>query len=72
VGGAYEAITSSGITQDMIDNERIIEMFNEPDRLNYLRGLKVPVGPGDRTVPEEPYTSDKFIWVRPVSESAYR
>lgn len=72
VGGAYQPITSAGITQDIIDNERIIEMFSEPDRMNYLRGLKVPVGPGDRTVPEEPYTSDKFIWVRPVSESAYR
>ncbi|MCC6286817.1 MAG: RagB/SusD family nutrient uptake outer membrane protein [Chitinophagaceae bacterium] len=72
VAGAYEPVTSAAITQDIIDNERIIEMFNEPDRMNYLRGLKVPIGPGDRNEAEVPYTSDKFIWVRPLSESSYR
>lgn len=72
VAGPYQPVTAADITQTVIDNERVIEMFNEPDRMNYLRGLKQPIGPGDRAVAAEPYTSDKFIWVRPLSESSYR
>ncbi|MFT3946671.1 MAG: RagB/SusD family nutrient uptake outer membrane protein [Agriterribacter sp.] len=72
VGGVFVPVTAAQITQQMIDDDRLIEMFNEPDRIAYLRGLKVDIGPGDRNVAVEPYTSDKFIWVRPPSESLYR
>lgn len=72
VGGTYVPVTAGQVTQQMIDDDRLIEMFNEPDRIAYLRGLKVDIGPGDRNVAVEPYTSDKFIWVRPPSESLYR
>ncbi|MBX2922796.1 MAG: RagB/SusD family nutrient uptake outer membrane protein [Chitinophagaceae bacterium] len=72
VGGAFVPVTADQITQQMIDDDRLIEMFNEPDRIAYLRGLKVDIGPGDRNVAVEPYTSNKFIWVRPPSESLYR
>jgi hypothetical protein len=71
VGGPFVPITSASITQQIIDDERLIEMFNEPDRINYLRGLKGDILPGDRPVPVEPYTSDKFIWVIPPRETLY-
>ena len=72
VGGAYAPLAAGGITQEVINNERLIEMFGEPDRVAYLRGLKVDIGPGDRNVASEPYTSEKFIWVKPLSETDYR
>ncbi len=71
-GGAFVPVTAANITQQQIDDDRLVEMFNEPDRIAYLRGLKVDIGPGDRNVSVEPYTSTKFIWVKPPSESLYR
>lgn len=71
VGGDYEEITSGDITEDMIHDERVIEMFNEADRVNYLRGLKVDIPNGDRGAGTEPYTSDRFRIRIPESEFLY-
>ena len=75
-GQAYEVspnfVTASNITEQMIGDERLIELFCEGDRIDYLRGLKVDVAgdsdqAGDRggTVP---YTSNRFVWPVPVTE----
>jgi starch-binding outer membrane protein, SusD/RagB family len=77
-GESYEEsanyVTSANITEQMIGDERIIEMFCEGDRINYLRGLKVDIAgdtdrAGDRggTVP---YTSNRFVWPVPVVEKS--
>ena len=71
IGGAYVEVTAVTITAQMIHDERLIEMFNEADRLNYLRGLKVDVPQGERGAGSDPYTSEKFIWRIPQSETLY-
>lgn len=71
VGGPYMEITAADITADMIHDERLIELFNEADRINYLRSLKVEIPEGDRGDGKDPYTSDKFIWAIPESETLY-
>jgi len=62
-------VTSSAITEQMIGDERVIEMFMEGDRIDYLRGLKVDVPNNDpeRGVPATvPYTDNGFIWPIPI------
>ncbi|MEN1783619.1 MAG: RagB/SusD family nutrient uptake outer membrane protein [Bacteroidota bacterium] len=68
----YEPISSGQLTEDDIHTERMVEMFNEPDRIEYLRALKMDIPPGDREAASpEPYTSEKFIWAIPVAESSF-
>lgn len=71
-GMAYEAskslVTENNITEQMIGDERLIEMFCEGDRIDYLRGLKTDVGNGDRGPGATPYTSKAFVWPVPVVE----
>jgi hypothetical protein len=75
-GETYEAsanlVTTANITEQMIGDERLIEMFMEGDRIDYLRGLKVDV-PGEPDLAGDrggtlPYTSDRFVWMIPVTE----
>jgi hypothetical protein len=61
-------VTVSNITEQMINDERLIEMFCEGDRIDYLRGLKVDVGNGERGTGSVPYTDKAFVWPVPVSE----
>jgi hypothetical protein len=71
-GQAYESsshyVTAAGITEDMIHDERLIELFAEGDRLDYLRGLKMDIGPGIREEAPLPYDSKKFVWSVPINE----
>jgi hypothetical protein len=71
-GVTYEAsahyATVSNVTQQMIGDERLIEMFCENDRIDYLRGLKVDVANGDRAPGVVPYTDKGFVWNIPVNE----
>jgi hypothetical protein len=63
-------VTASNITEQMIGDERLIEMYCEGDRINYLRGMKAPaIGPGERKLPVVPYTDAGFVWKIPVTES---
>ncbi|NJK86936.1 MAG: RagB/SusD family nutrient uptake outer membrane protein [Bacteroidales bacterium] len=72
IGGVYQPITTNNITAEMIHLERMVEMFNEPDRIEYLRSLKVDIPAGDReNTSVEPYTSERFVWAVPVEESIY-
>lgn len=61
-------ITASTITKQIINDERIIEMFCEGDRIDYLRGLKVDVPNGDRGPGAVPYTDKGFVWNVPINE----
>ncbi|MEL7588725.1 MAG: RagB/SusD family nutrient uptake outer membrane protein, partial [Prolixibacteraceae bacterium] len=65
---SYHFATSANITEQMIGDERLIEMFCEGDRIDYLRGLKVDVPNGDRGPGSVPYTDKSFIWPVPVKE----
>jgi len=66
----YSPIPTGELTADMIHTERMVEMFNEPDRIEYLRALKIDIPPGDReNMGPEPYTSTRFVWAIPVEES---
>jgi tetratricopeptide (TPR) repeat protein len=74
-GVAYEAsgsyVSSGTITEQVINDERLIEMFMEGDRIDYLRGLKVdvPNNETERGVPATvPYTDQGFVWSIPVQE----
>ena len=71
-GVAYEAsahyATTSNITQQMIGDERLVELFCENDRIDYLRGLKVDVANGDRAAGVVPYTDKGFVWPVPINE----
>jgi len=71
VGGAYPEITSATITEQMISDERLIELFNEGDRIDYLRGLKKDIPKGERGPGTDPYTSEDFVWAIPVREILY-
>ncbi|MGF1637003.1 MAG: RagB/SusD family nutrient uptake outer membrane protein [Cyclobacteriaceae bacterium] len=68
IGGPYVQITAGTITEQMINDERVIEMLNEGDRIDYLRGIKVPIPKGDRGIGTDPYTSEDFVWAIPVLE----
>ncbi|ACT93029.1 RagB/SusD family nutrient uptake outer membrane protein [Dyadobacter fermentans] len=69
---AYESspnfVTESNVTEQMIGDERLIEMFCEGDRIDYLRAMKKEVGNGDRGAGATPYTSKAFVWPVPVVE----
>lgn len=71
-GSSYESstnyVTASNITEQMINDERLIEMFMEGDRIDYLRGLKVDVGNGERGPGSVPYTDKGFVWAIPTQE----
>ena len=72
VAGAYVPIDAVTLTEKMIHNERIIEMFNEPDRVEYLRALKMNIPAGDReNTASEPYNSENFVWAIPIEESDF-
>ena len=68
VGGSYIPVTSASITEEMIHDERVIEMFNEGDRIDYLRGLKSNIPKGDRGDGTDPYASENFVWAIPTIE----
>lgn len=61
-------VTVDNITEQMIGDERLIEMFCEGDRIDYLRGLKVDVPDGDRGTGTVPYTDKGFVWAIPLKE----
>jgi hypothetical protein len=71
-GQSYESsanyVTADNITENMIHDERLIELFTEGDRLDYLRGLKMDIGPGVREGGPLPYNSKKFVWPVPLTE----
>ena len=71
IGGPYQEITAAEITAQMIHDERIIEMFGENDRIDYLRGLKVDIPNGERGDGSDPYTSESFVWDLPEREKLY-
>jgi hypothetical protein len=64
-------VTSSTITEQMINDERLIEMFCDGDRIDYLRGLKENVGNGERGPGSVPYTDKGFVWLLPPGETDY-
>lgn len=68
-GGTFQPVTETEITEEMIHDERMIEMFAEGDRVHYLKGLKKDIPPGDReghTV--LPWNSPDLIWAIPTEE----
>lgn len=71
-GMTYEAsprhVTTDNITAEMIHEERLVELFCENDRIDYLRGLKVNVPNGERGAGNVPYTDKGFVWSIPVNE----
>lgn len=71
-GQSYDSsdnyVTASNITEQMIGDERLIEMFCEGDRIDYLRGLKVDVANGERGTGSVPYTDKGFVWPIPLEE----
>ncbi|MBB3699310.1 RagB/SusD family nutrient uptake outer membrane protein [Flammeovirga yaeyamensis] len=72
VGGAFVEISTGDLTEDLIHTERMVEMFGEPDRVDYLRSLKMNIPPGDREgFATEPYDSESFVWAIPTEESIY-
>jgi hypothetical protein len=75
VGGPFVPVDASMITADIIGDERIIEMFAEGDRIDYLRSLKLDIPPGERAAERGyttvPYTSEDFVWAIPEREQIY-
>jgi len=76
VGGAFVPVTAATITEDMIHNERMLEMSIEGDRVEYFKGLKQNVPRGAWRValgePEsEDYRSARFYWGIPADELKY-
>jgi hypothetical protein len=71
-GVSYEAsshfVTAANITEQVIADERVIEMFGEGDRIDYLRGLKKDVPNGERGPGAVPYTDKGFVWAVPINE----
>ncbi len=67
-GGDYVPVTAAEVTEQIIHDERLVELFNEGDRLDYLRGLKTDIPKGDRGEGTEPYTSESFVWAIPTLE----
>ena len=68
-GGPFVPTTS--INEQKINDERIIELFGEADRIDYLRSLKVDIPNGERGPGTVPYTSEDFVWAIPVREALY-
>lgn len=71
IGGAYVPVTSGSITEQMINDERVIEFFGEPDRIDYLRAMKMDIPKGERGNGVDPYTSEDFVWAIPSKELLY-
>jgi len=71
VGGPFQPTNAGTVTEQIINDERLVEMFNEADRLDYLRSLKVDIPLGERGPGAEPYTSKSFVWDIPVRETIY-
>lgn len=71
VGGPFVETSSSNITDQMISDERVIEMSGENDRIDYLRALKVDIPKGERGPGTDPYTSEDFVWAIPNRELLY-
>jgi hypothetical protein len=71
VGGAYVDVDQNSITEQMIHDERLIEMFGENDRIDYLRALKVNIPNGERATGSLPYTHEDFVWAIPSRELLY-
>lgn len=68
-GGPFQEITAGELSEDMIHNERLIEMFAEGDRVHYLRGLMKDIPPGEREgYPVLPYNSPELVWAIPTEE----
>lgn len=68
----FVPISASEISAEIIHTERMVEMFNEPDRVEYFRALKMDIPPGDReNASPEPYDSKKFVWTIPAEERAF-
>lgn len=67
-GTPYVPLTGAALTEQQIHDERVLEMFNEGDRLDYLRAIKQDVPLGERGSGTEPYTSEKFVWSIPPLE----
>lgn len=69
VGGTYVDATSAEITEQMINEERLVEMYAEGDRVHYLRGLMDPIPPGDRKgISDLPWNSADLVWAIPTEE----
>lgn len=73
-GESYESsphyVTESNITEDVISDERLVEMFCDGDRIDYLRGLKkANIGNGDRGPGTVSYTDKGFVWPIPINET---
>jgi hypothetical protein len=64
-------VTASTVTGQMINDERLIELFCDGDRIDYLRGLKENVGNGERGPGSVPYTDKGFVWILPQGELNY-
>jgi len=43
-------------------------MFNEGDRIDYLRAIKAPIPLGERGSGTVPYSSEDFVWSIPAVE----
>jgi starch-binding outer membrane protein, SusD/RagB family len=71
VGGPFREINVADLTENTIHDERLIELFNEGDRIDYLRGLKMDIPRGDRGAGSDPYTHKDFVWDMPVRETLY-
>lgn len=71
IGGAFLPTSAASITDQMINDERLIEMCGENDRIDYLRGLKVAIPKGERGAGTDPYTSEDFVWAIPSRELLY-
>jgi starch-binding outer membrane protein, SusD/RagB family len=72
VGGAFQAVSASEITEEMISDERLIELFAEGDRVHYLKGLMNEIPPGDRVERGHtalPWDSPDLIWSIPTEET---
>ncbi len=68
IGGDFIPITTGEITEQIINDERVIELLNEGDRIDYLRGIKIPIPKGDRGPGTDPFTSEDFVWALPNNE----
>jgi hypothetical protein len=71
IGGPFIPTEASSLTEQMISDERLIEMAGENDRIDYLRGLKVDIPKGERGAGTDPYTSEDFVWAIPNRELLY-
>jgi starch-binding outer membrane protein, SusD/RagB family len=69
--GPYVPISAAQISAEIIHEERLIELWNEGDRIDYLRGLKVDIPRGERGPGVDPYTHESFVWAMPVRETLY-